>query len=102
MISTIQKKATETSVGLEMKKMGGVRSSAQLYAQFIYKINTISSNLDICFFSPSLIFVGDSLNGLRENIFKTKTFTGGFVMNSNNFADVAEWPLTFSILSSKK
>jgi hypothetical protein len=100
LISTVEKNSTETKVGIEMKKNKWGKSSAQLYAQFLYRVDTLGKNIHICFFSPALVFVGDSFKKLRENIFETKKFMNGFVMNSNNFADVAEWPLTFSILSS--
>jgi hypothetical protein len=101
-ISTIEKNSTISSVSETMKQDGWGKSSAQLYAQFIYRVNKIIPEVNICVFSKALVFVGDSFKNFREKLFHTKEFSKGFVMNSNGFADVAEWPLTFSILSSKK
>jgi len=101
-ISTIEKSSTISSVSERMKEDGWGKASAQLYAQFIYRINKMILNVNICVFSKALVFVGDSFKNFREKLFDSKEFSKGFVMNSNGFADVAEWPLTFSILSDKK
>jgi hypothetical protein len=102
LISTIQKNSTKTKTALEMSNEGWGKSSAQLYAQFCFIINKFIPHANVAFFSPALIFVGDSFKELREKFMNTKVFSNGFVMNSNNFADVSEWPLTFSILTSQK
>lgn len=101
-ISTIEKNSTISSVSKKMKEDGWGEASAQLYAQFIYRIIKMIPKVNVCVFSKALVFVGDSFKKFREKLFDTKEFSSGFVMNSNGFADVAEWPLTFSILSDKK
>jgi predicted RNA methylase len=101
-ISTVQKNSTISLVSEMMKNDGWGKSSAQLYAQFIYRVTKIIPKVNICVFSKALVFVGDSFKLFREKLFNEKEFLKGFVMNSSGFADVGEWPLTFFILSSKK
>jgi hypothetical protein len=53
-------------------------------------------------FCPPLYLTGPSNNKVREFIFKSIKFVKGFVFDSSEFSDVKSWPLSFSILSSKK
>jgi len=101
LISTIQKDSTKTRASYEMTEQQWGKCSAQLYAQFIFRANKHVPNAHFCFFSPALIFVGDSFKKLREKFLNKKDLKKGFLMNSNNFADVSEWPLTFTVLSNR-
>jgi hypothetical protein len=91
-----------TKVGEKMKKkkLGGC--SDQLYAQFLFKIFEEFENLNVCLFSPPLFFSGHSYQQFRKVYDLEKKFKKGFLMNSQNFADVSSWGLSFSILSSEK
>lgn len=92
---------SDTLVNLEMKSKKIGRCSEQVYAQFIYKLNSMGI-YDLSFFTPALFFSGESFKGLRDLIFNNSIFVKGFLMDANNFADVKSWGLSFSILSSKK
>ena len=78
------------------------RGSQQMYNQFLYRLCDEIESLNICMFSPPLYLTGPSNNKIRKNIFSKVSFNKGFVFESSNFADVKSWPLSFSILSSKK
>ena len=103
-ISTVQKTATFTKTTIEMKKEKWGECSAQLYAQFLFKIFKLNKilNINICIFSPPLLYVGDSFKEFRKKFFEKYQFDSGFLLNSSNFADVKEWALTFSIIKNKK
>lgn len=89
----VRKNMLENNVG---------RCTEQLYAQFLYRLITQITNIELCFFSPPLYLSGQSYENFRKIIFNKFEFNKGFIMNASNFADVKEWGLSFSILSSKK
>ena len=75
-------------------------SSQQLYSQFVYKLTKIG-RMNICMFSMPTLYTGSSFKGFREKVLAKYEFQKGFVMDSEQFADVSSWALTFSILSVK-
>ena len=99
--STIQKGSADTVVGTQMKndKIGGC--SAQLYSQFLYRINKMGIK-NICFFSTTKVLTGVSFNKLREKIEGSSEFKGGFIIDASEFADVKSWALSFSIFGQPK
>jgi hypothetical protein len=95
-ISQVKTGITETKTGSEMKSNNLGKSSQEMYVQFIYKC--ILYNFNICVFCKPMIFTSTSFINFRNFLSKRVEFKKGFVMESNNFADVKSWPLTFSIL----
>jgi hypothetical protein len=86
-----------------MKLEGGWgKSTQQLYSQFIYRIMRIPTKTHLCIFSKPTFLTGDAFTEFRGKFFENFEFKKGFVMNSNEFADVKSWPLTFSIFEDKK
>ena len=57
--------------------------------------------MNICMFSMPTLYTGSSFKGFREKVLAKYEFQKGFVMDSEQFADVSSWALTFSILSVK-
>ena len=90
---------TETKVATEMKLKKLGKASQEMYSQFIYKC--IEYKFNICVFSKPMIYTSTSFINFRNYFSKSYDFIKGFVMESNNFADVKSWPLTFSILKKK-
>lgn len=99
--STIQKGSADTVVGTQMKddKIGAC--SAQLYSQFLYRVNKMGIK-NICFFSTTKVLTGVSFNKLREKIEDSSEFKGGFIIDASEFADVKSWALSFSIFGQSK
>jgi hypothetical protein len=87
---------TETKVATEMKLKKLGKASQEMYSQFIYKC--IEYGFNICVFSKPMIYTSTSFVNFRNYFSKSCEFIKGFVMESDNFADVKSWPLTFSIL----
>jgi hypothetical protein len=98
--STITKGSADTQISQEMKLEKVGASSAQLYSQFIFRISKFNCN--IAMFSKPNFVTSPSFEGLRKILNQKYEFSKGFVMNASEFADVKEWPLTFSILRPKK
>ena len=89
---------SQTEINKKMKDEGGWgKSVQQLYAQFIYRIMTIPTKTHICIFSKPTFLTGDAFEEFRKKFNNKFEFKKGFVMNSNEFADVKSWPLTFGI-----
>lgn len=92
---------SQTEINKIMKQEGvWGKSVQQLYAQFIYRIMKINTKTHLCIFSKPTFLTGDSFEGFRKEFLKNYEFKKGFVMNSNEFADVESWPLTFSIFKN--
>jgi hypothetical protein len=99
--STIQKGSADTVVGTQMKNDKIGACSAQLYSQFLYRVNKMSIK-NICFFSTTKVLTGVSFNKLREKIEESLEFKGGFIIDASEFADVKSWALSFSIFGQTK
>jgi hypothetical protein len=99
--STIKKGAANTVIGNEMSENNMGACSAQLYAQFIYRLSEIN-NVNICMFSTTKIFTGVSFSKLRDKLEKTLEFKKGFILDAKEFSDVKSWALSFSIFKLKK
>lgn len=99
--STIKKGAANTVIGNEMSANNMGACSAQLYAQFIYRLSEIN-NVNICMFSTTKIFTGVSFSKLRDKLEKTLEFKKGFILDAKEFSDVKSWALSFSIFKLKK
>lgn len=93
-----KKGTAETIIGSQMKSKGYGKSSANLYAQFIYRLLNLNGVINICMFTPPLFLTGSGFLKLRKDIFSTKKVKKGFLMDAKHFADVKSWGLTFSIL----
>jgi hypothetical protein len=77
--------------------------SANLYAQFLYRIIKIKqkyelTNCHICLFSPTLFLSGGSWKGFRNIFFNNFAFNNAVQFKASHFADVADsWGISFSI-----
>jgi hypothetical protein len=93
-----------TMVQSQMKNFG--KSSANLYAQFLYRIMMIKEqyNLTDChigLFSPTLFLAGGGWKIFREHFLKDFAFNSGVQFKASHFADVADnWGISFSIWNS--
>jgi len=91
------KKGTgKTVVNGEMEKYDLGKSSAQLYAQFLFRLKNFS-NTNICMFTKPTFMTGEGYSKFRKNVMNKWKFEKSFVMNSNDFEGVKQWPLTFTI-----
>jgi hypothetical protein len=90
---------TEISSLMNGEKLG--RGSQQLYAQFLYKLDKMNVK-NICLFSKPNFFTSSGFKEFRLKLWNKYSFMNGFVMNASEFADVKEWPLTFSIWQNQK
>ena len=101
--TTRDAKANITMVNNQMKtdKIGAC--SANLYAQFIYRIMMIKrkynlTNIHIAMFTPTLYLSGVSWKGFRKEFFNDFTYRDGCTFRASHFADVADnWGIAFSI-----
>jgi len=91
---------SDTMIGEEMTRNKMGKAKQQLYAQFIYRC--IELDLDvIALYSPALLLSGSSFIELRKKLEEKYEFVNGFLMDSNNFADVKSWGLSFTIWKKK-
>lgn len=98
-----EEEGNDTKINEIMRENGMGRCSDSLYGQFIYRLNQFSiGNINICLFSPPLLYTGVSFKNFRNEVLNNFVFKKGFIMDAANFADVKSWGLSFSILSSKK
>lgn len=101
-----EKGSTLTKVNEQMKdeKIGGC--SANLYAQFLYRIMKIKqqyglTDCHIGLFSPTLFLSGESWKGFRSVFFNNFAFNDAVQFKASYFADVADnWGISFSIWSN--
>ena len=94
-------KIEDTIIKIQMNQEQMGLCVKNLYTQFIYRLNKIG-NVNICVFSPPLMYSGIDFKIFREKILIKYELKSGFIMNSSQFADVKSWGLTFSILKVKK
>ena len=99
--STIKKGAADTEISKQMKSSEMGTCSAQLYAQFIYRLSMMD-NINICMFSTTKFFTGVSFEKLRNLVHKKLEFKKGFILDAKEFSDVKSWALSFSILKVKE
>jgi hypothetical protein len=96
-------KTSKTKTNQDMVNLKLDKSSMNLYSQFIFRFfkmnETLNSNINLCFFSPSLYLTGSSFSKFRNLIFSKFGFDKGFLFDASNFADVSgKWSILFSIL----
>jgi hypothetical protein len=99
----IKKGSAMTMVNEQMKKDKIGACSANLYAQFIYRIMMIKhqynlTNCHIAMFTPTLYLAGPSWVGFRKSFFSDFMFADACSFKASHFADVADnWGIGFSI-----
>jgi hypothetical protein len=93
-----------TSIGEKMKNHKYDKSSAQLYAQFIYRIiKEMKGKFHLAFFAKSSYKTSVSFQKLRTDIHENLKFEKGFLFNASNFDSTSEkWGVDFSIFSCLK
>jgi hypothetical protein len=93
-----------TKVGYDMKKNGLDKSSRQLYAQFFYQINKITSgNVIICQYTQPTFMLGESYTTFRDKILSKYDFKKGFLFNGKHFSDTkGVWSISFTIFEGNK
>lgn len=99
-----EQSGNDTSINSIMKLNNMGRCSDSLYGQFIFRLFSLnkSYNLHICFFSPPLIYSGESFINLRKLLVQKYIFRDGFLIDAAHFMDVQSWGLSFTILNSTK
>jgi hypothetical protein len=85
---------TKISELMKVEKLG--KSCEQLYAQFLFKLNSVGIK-NICIFAKPNFFTSSGFKEFRIKIWSKYEFKNGYVMDSSEFADVKKWPLTFTI-----
>jgi hypothetical protein len=85
---------TKISDLMKLQKLG--KSCEQLYAQFLFKLESIGIK-NICIFAKPNFFSSSGFKEFRIKVWVEYKFKNGFVMDSSEFADVKKWPLTFTI-----
>jgi hypothetical protein len=93
-----------TTVGKKMQVEKYDKSSAQLYAQFIYRFTQeFIGNFNLCFFSKSSYKTSTSFKRLRNDMRNKYEFTKGFIFQATHFDSTSEeWGVDFSIFSGGK
>lgn len=95
-----------TKVREEMNKDNMDACSANLYAQFLYRIMKIKeqyslTDVHIALFSPTLFLTGSSWKNFRTKFFNDFSFNDAVQFKASHFADVADsWGISFSIWNS--
>ena len=93
----------ETVINQTMKRNKIGACSANLYAQFLYRILMIKNqfnltNVKIALFSPTLFLTGGSFEIFRRYFLDAFRFVDGVQFRASHFADVADnWGISFSI-----
>lgn len=99
----IKKGSAFTMINEQMKQDKIGACSANLYAQFIYRIMMIKrkynlTNIHIAMFTPTLYLSGNSWKDFRKALFNDFTYRNGCTFRASHFADVADsWGIAFSI-----
>lgn len=95
-----------TNVNEQMKKDKIGACSANLYAQFLYRIIMIKeqynlTDVHIGLFSPTNFLSGGSWKGFRRVFYNNFAFSNAVQFRASHFADVADnWGISFSIWNS--
>lgn len=91
----------DTIVGREMKDLSYDKSSAQLFAQFIFRVlKKINGSFEICMFSPSSYKTSTSFKKIRQDINEKHNIVKSFIFDSQNFDSTSGgWAIDFSIIS---
>jgi hypothetical protein len=96
---TDKKDASKTVQNSLMIAEGWGKSSQNLYAQFLFRIHSLSklnSNIKISFFSPSLFLTGTSFVEFRKKFNSVFGFKKGFLFEAKHFSEVSEdWGINF-------
>lgn len=96
----------QTEIQKLMKQFG--KSSANLYAQFLYRILLIKqeynlTNCHIALFSPTLFLAGSGYVKFRQVFLNDFSFSDAIQFKASHFADVAgNWGISFSFWNSGK
>ena len=91
----------DTLVGKEMKDLSYDKSSAQLFAQFIFRVlKKINGSFEICMFSPSSYKTSTSFKKIRQDINEKHNIVKSFIFDSQNFDSTSGgWAIDFSVIS---
>ena len=98
---TSKKGAVTTMVQSQMKNFG--KSSANLYAQFLYRIMMIKkeyslTDCHIALFCKPTYLSGNAYKVFRSEFFKHFNYSNGVLFNASEFADVSDkWGINFTI-----
>lgn len=96
---------SESLIVNKMKGEGFGACTANLYAQFLYRIykyQEIKNNIKIGLFSPTLYLTGSSFEKFRNKFLNNFGYEKGFVFPASHFSDVSDgWGVSFSVWSEK-
>ena len=94
----------DTKVGELMRQNSYDKSSAQLYAQFIYRFtNEFLGNFNLAFFAKSSYKTAVSFKKTRFDISKKMKFKKGFIFNAKHFDSTSDkWGVDFSIFKNSE
>lgn len=99
----IERGAADTETGRRMKRDRIGACSANLYAQFMYRLLCIKrgynlTNFYLGLFTPTLFFTGSSFKRLREEFYKDFAFLDGVQFRASEFAAVKDsWAISFTL-----
>lgn len=92
---------TSNKVNDEMSLIKMGQAQKQLYTQFMWRIDSLSGNMNIAIFSKTMFMTSVGFKKFRSEILKKYEYKFGFLMDSSNFADVKSWGLGFTIWDKK-
>lgn len=102
----ISRGAADTEVNRQMGEEGMGACSANLYAQFMYRLMKIKqeyklTNFYLGLFTPTLFFSGSSFSSFRNAFLSEFEFVEGVQFRASSFADVTDsWGIAFTIWKS--
>ena len=97
--TSIKRGVATTKVQTRMK-VDNWSASAQLYAQFMYKISQYE-NVTLANFSHSLYKTGGSFKKFRSKFYLKFEYVHGMLFNAGHFSDTSDsWGIDFSIWTS--
>lgn len=102
----ISRGAADTEVNRQMRNEGMGACSANLYAQFMYRLMKIKqenhlTNFSLGLFTPTLFFSGSSFSNFREAFLSEFEFVEGVQFRASSFADVTDsWGIAFTVWKS--